>query len=115
MLLIDRDLTGLAANFVGTNDEKVGRLATEHLIDIGCRRVAHIRGRDTAPARAESKAIGGRCMTGEFPIQKTSSCGQITRTPIPLLGARRPCAFCWSETRNPTVYFASTIHWRSER
>ena len=47
-VLIDRDLTGLAANFVGVNDEKVGRLATEHLIDIGCRRVAHIRGRDNS-------------------------------------------------------------------
>jgi LacI family transcriptional regulator len=44
-VLIDRDLGGLAANFVGINDEKVGRLATEHLINIGCRRVAHIRGR----------------------------------------------------------------------
>jgi LacI family transcriptional regulator len=47
-VLIDRDLAGLAANFVGVNDEKVGRLATEHLIDIGCRRVAHIRGRDNS-------------------------------------------------------------------
>jgi LacI family transcriptional regulator len=47
-VLIDRDLTGLAANFVGVNDEKVGWLATEHLIDIGCRRVAHIQGRDNS-------------------------------------------------------------------
>jgi LacI family transcriptional regulator len=47
-VLIDRDLTGLAANFVGINDEKVGRLATEHLINIGCRRVAHIRGRENS-------------------------------------------------------------------
>jgi LacI family transcriptional regulator len=45
-VLIDRDLNGLAANFVGSNDEKVGWLATEHLIAVGCRRVAHIRGRD---------------------------------------------------------------------
>ncbi len=47
-VLIDRDLTGLVANFVGVNDEKVGRLATEHLIDMGCRRVAHIRGQDNS-------------------------------------------------------------------
>ena len=47
-VLIDRDLTGLGANFVGTNDEKVGWLATEHLIDMGCRRVAHIRGQDNS-------------------------------------------------------------------
>jgi LacI family transcriptional regulator len=47
-VLIDRDLTGLTANFVGINDEKAGRLATEHLIDMGCRRVAHIRGQDNS-------------------------------------------------------------------
>jgi len=47
-VLIDRDLTGLTANFVGINDEKAGWLATEHLIDMGCRRVAHIRGQDNS-------------------------------------------------------------------
>ena len=45
-VLIDRDLEGLGANFVGINDEKAGWLATEHLIDMGCRRIAHIRGHD---------------------------------------------------------------------
>jgi LacI family transcriptional regulator len=47
-VLIDRDLAGLTANFVGINDEKAGWLATEHLIDMGCRRVAHIRGQDNS-------------------------------------------------------------------
>jgi LacI family transcriptional regulator, galactose operon repressor len=47
-VLIDRDLAGLTANFVGINDEKAGLLATEHLIDMGCRRVAHIRGQDNS-------------------------------------------------------------------
>jgi LacI family transcriptional regulator len=47
-VLIDRDLDGLGANFVGINDEKAGWLATEHLIDMGCRRVAHIRGQDNS-------------------------------------------------------------------
>jgi LacI family transcriptional regulator len=50
-VLVDRDLTGIAANFVGVNEEKVGRLATEHLIEIGCRRVAHIRGQDNSTGR----------------------------------------------------------------
>jgi len=43
-ILIDRILPGLNANFVGIDDEAVGRLATKHLIDIGCKRIAHIRG-----------------------------------------------------------------------
>jgi len=47
-VLIDRDLSGLAANFVGIDDKKAGRLATEHLIDMGCRRIAHIRGQDNS-------------------------------------------------------------------
>ena len=41
-VLVDRSFSGLAANFVGVNDEQVGRIATEHLIEVGCRRIAHI-------------------------------------------------------------------------
>src|SRR5512140_88870 len=47
-VLIDRCFQGLAANFVGVNDEAVGMLATQHLIDIGCKRIAHIRGPETS-------------------------------------------------------------------
>ena len=47
-VLIDRTLPGLTANFVGVDDEAVGRLATKHLIDIGCKRIAHIRGPETS-------------------------------------------------------------------
>ncbi|MGJ5818363.1 LacI family DNA-binding transcriptional regulator [Paludibaculum fermentans] len=43
-VLIDRQFAGLAANFVGVDDEAVGALATSHLIEQGCRRIAHIRG-----------------------------------------------------------------------
>lgn len=47
-VLIDRELSDLAANFVGTNDETAGRIATEHLIAQGCRRIAHIGGRENS-------------------------------------------------------------------
>jgi len=43
-ILIDRSFAGLAAHFVGVNDEEVGALATQHLIDTGCKRIAHIGG-----------------------------------------------------------------------
>lgn len=49
-VLIDRTLPGLSANFVGVDDEAVGMLATRHLIEIGCRRIAHIRGPETSPS-----------------------------------------------------------------
>lgn len=48
-VLIDRSLPGLSVNFVGVDDEAVGMLATGHLIDIGCKRIAHIRGPETSP------------------------------------------------------------------
>jgi len=47
-VLIDRSFPGFAANFVGMDDRAAGRMATEHLIEMGCRRIAHIRGRDNS-------------------------------------------------------------------
>jgi LacI family transcriptional regulator len=49
-VLIDRRFAGLAANFVGVDDEAVGLLATNHMIEQGCRRIAHIRGPETSTA-----------------------------------------------------------------
>jgi LacI family transcriptional regulator len=43
-VLIDRFFPGFRANFVGVDDLAVGRIATNHLIDMGCKRIAHIRG-----------------------------------------------------------------------
>lgn len=43
-VLIDRSVDGAVGNFVGTDDYAIGRMATEHLIAQGCRRIAHIRG-----------------------------------------------------------------------
>lgn len=48
-ILIDRKFTGLDAHFVGTDDRAIGRMATEHLIENRCRRIAFIGGRDTSP------------------------------------------------------------------
>ena len=48
VVLIDRDLPGLYANYVGVDDVAAGRIATEHLIDVGCKRIAHIRGRENS-------------------------------------------------------------------
>lgn len=48
-VLIDRSFAGLSANFVGVNDETVGVLATQHLVDVGCKRIAHIRGPENSP------------------------------------------------------------------
>jgi LacI family transcriptional regulator len=48
-ILIDRDAPDSPANFVGSDDRKIGILATEHLIKMGCQRIAHIRGPENSP------------------------------------------------------------------
>jgi LacI family transcriptional regulator len=49
-ILLDRRFQGLDANFVGVDDRAVGLLATRHLIEQGCRRIAHIRGPEVSTA-----------------------------------------------------------------
>jgi len=44
-VLIDRNFSDRPSNFVGVDDVAAGFIATEHLIAIGCRRIAHIGGR----------------------------------------------------------------------
>src|SRR5665213_819521 len=41
-VLIDRHPAGFKGNYVGVNDNLIGQLATEHLIAIGRKRIAHI-------------------------------------------------------------------------
>lgn len=55
LVLIDRSFPDLHANYVGVDDEAVGALATEHLIEMGCKRIAHLRGPDNSPGRGRMK------------------------------------------------------------
>ena len=43
-VLIDRPIAGVEACFVGVDNQAIGRLATEHLIAKGCKRIGHLRG-----------------------------------------------------------------------
>jgi len=49
-VLLDRQFAGLSTNFVGVDDHAVGLLATRHLIQQGCRQIAHIRGPEVSTA-----------------------------------------------------------------
>jgi LacI family transcriptional regulator len=44
IVLIDRLLEGLKCSSVITDDEEVGRIGTQHLIDLGHKQVGHLRG-----------------------------------------------------------------------
>ena len=54
-ILVDRHFPALKVTFVGGNDEAIGRMATKHLIECGCKRIAHIRGPEFANARARER------------------------------------------------------------
>jgi LacI family transcriptional regulator len=49
LILIDRRFVDFESNYVGADDKEVGALATEHLVSIGCKRIAHLRGPGTSP------------------------------------------------------------------
>lgn len=49
-ILLDRQFSGFESNFVGVDDTAVGVLATTHLIEQGCRRIAHVRGPEISTA-----------------------------------------------------------------
>ena len=50
IVLIDRLLDGLRCSAVTTDDVQVGTLATEHLIELGHRKIGHLRGPDVSTA-----------------------------------------------------------------
>jgi LacI family transcriptional regulator len=58
VVFIDRKLEGLRCPVVTTDDVQVGMLATEHLINLGHRRVGHLRG--TAASTAAGRFEGYR-------------------------------------------------------
>ena len=74
-VLIDRRIAGVQAPYVGADDEAIGRLATTHLIERGCRRIAHIAGRSIAPGSGRYKgyrdalAAAGISMPDSYVVQ----------------------------------------------
>jgi len=50
VILIDRKIDRFIGHFVGIDDVQAGRLATEHLLEIGCKRLAHLGGPDVSTA-----------------------------------------------------------------
>jgi len=48
-VMVDRRFPNCNASYVGADDQTIGRLATHHLIERGCRHIAHIAGPQTVP------------------------------------------------------------------
>lgn len=57
---------GASQSYVGVRDMEVGRIAAEHLVQIGCRRIAYLRGARTAAA--DMRANGYRQVLSDHGI-----------------------------------------------
>jgi LacI family transcriptional regulator len=57
LILLDRSFKDMRSHFVGSGDYAVGKLATEHLLAIGCKRIAHIRGPENSVGERRLKGF----------------------------------------------------------
>lgn len=69
-VLVDRSFAKLRANFVGTDDQQIGEMATGHLIEAGCRRIAHIRGPAISTAKGRLKGYLNALRRHRMPAPK---------------------------------------------
>src|SRR5271165_7246315 len=67
-VLIDRPLAGVRASFVGVDNEAIGRVATAHLIEQGCKRIAHLRGPNIGLATARLAGYRGALEKQNMPV-----------------------------------------------
>jgi len=108
-VLIDRAFLGMPANFVGVDDIAVGRMATDHLVSIGCTRIAHIRGpaMSTAIGRLEGYnqvlarknlvPFQGHVVTGRSPDADSWVSGSEAMKKLLQLDPRPDGVFCYND------------------
>jgi len=108
-VLIDRAFLGMPANFVGVDDVNAGRMATEHLIAVGCRRIAHIRGATTstavgrlegynqALAKHDMTPLQGYVVTGRSADTDTWSSGHEAMKKLLSLNQVPDGVFCYND------------------
>jgi LacI family transcriptional regulator len=103
--LIDRQVPGLKANYVGTRNEDIGFVATHHLVEQGCKRIAHLKGPALSTAlgrwRGYRRALekNGLALSGELVEQAGHDDASGYQAMKRLLAAkRRPDGvFCFND------------------
>jgi DNA-binding LacI/PurR family transcriptional regulator len=113
-VLIDRAFPGMPANFVGVDDIAVGRLATEHLISAGCRRIAHIRGAATSTAVGRLKGYYQALARNDLSHSRATFWRDARLTWIAGLAATKRCRSCWLWLHGPMACFVITTRSQSE-
>ena len=111
IILLDRSFPGYACNFVGVDDYKVGKLATEHLIAQGRKRIAHIRGpatnvgnrraegyRETLRAHGLNMPDSYVIASGEAGGSDGEARGKAAMDAVLALKPRPDALFCFNDT-----------------
>jgi LacI family transcriptional regulator len=70
LLLIDRRFKALETDFIGSDDFTVGRIATEHLIQLGRKQIAHIGGKGSSPSVDRLRGYRKALAAAKMPIPK---------------------------------------------
>lgn len=104
-VLIDRLLTGIDGHYVGVKDEEIGLVATDHLIEQGCTRIAHIRGpaiaTGTGRLRGYRRALSqhGLKAPAEYVVsgQHSDSSGYEAMVQLLKLDSRPDGVFCYND------------------
>ena len=76
LILLDRRFDDFEGNFVGTDDPLVGRLATEHLLQMGYTRVAHIGGQKTSTSYGRLKGYRDTLTRHQLAIRESYIVGR---------------------------------------
>jgi len=69
-VLFDREVPELKAPFVGGDDFLMGKMATQHLIDNGCKRIAHICGPSMSPGQRRLEGYKAALQEAGMPIKE---------------------------------------------
>lgn len=110
LVCVDRQLSFTHADFVGTDDEIGGRLAAEHLLGLGHRRLVHLggqrivgtyEGRREGFERAVAQCRGGQCVTVEAHLDDLATAARE------VLAHKPTAVFAASDVMVPPLYEAA--------
>jgi LacI family transcriptional regulator len=108
-VLLDRNVPGLSASFVGIDDVAAGSLAASHLVEVGCKTIAHLGGcavstaLDRKAGYARTLAKHGLSLSPQYIVECESAddsgdaSGYKGMQQLLKLTPRPDGVFCWND------------------